>query len=238
MRKGVKIIIFIIGAAVLFLLLQYKFIPRDSFDAWNLPLSGKIIYLDPGHGGPDGGAGDSEALEKDIALEVSRKLRDYLQEQGALVLMTRETDKDLAGDVRGYSRRKRADLHKRVELVNESDADLVISIHLNAIPSPRWSGAQTFYMPHYAANKRAATFIQAELVETLENTNRKAKVIENVYLLKKSKKPSALVEIGFLSNPTERENLLLDSYQDKVAFSIYKGITRYFTEEPSLELEE
>ncbi len=183
MRKGVKIIIFFIGAAVLFLLLQYKFIPRDSFDAWNLPLSGKIIYLDPGHGGPDGGAGDSEALEKDIALEVSRKLRDYLQEQGALVLMTRETDKDLAGDVRGYSRRKTADLHKRVELVNESDADLVISIHLNAIPSPRWSGAQTFYTPHYAANKRAATFIQAELVETLENTNRKAKVIENVYLL-------------------------------------------------------
>lgn len=236
MRKSVKVILFFIGAAVLFLLLQYKFLPKDTFDAWSLPLSGKIIYLDPGHGGPDGGAGDSEALEKDIALDVSLKLRDYLQEQGALVLMTRETDNDLAGDdVRGYSRRKTEDLHQRVKLVNESEADLVISIHLNAIPSPRWSGAQTFYAPHYAANKRAATFIQAELIETLENTDRKAKVIENVYLLKKSKKPSALVEIGFLSNPTERENLLLATYQDKVAFSIYKGITRYFTEEPSLE---
>ncbi|MCJ7839943.1 N-acetylmuramoyl-L-alanine amidase CwlD [Lederbergia sp. NSJ-179] len=238
MRRKAKIILFFIGAAVLFFLLQYQFIPKDSFDTWNLPLTGKIIYLDPGHGGPDGGAGDSEALEKDIALEVSLKLRDYLQEQGALVLMTREADKDLAGsEVKGYSRRKTEDLHKRLKLVNESDADLLISIHLNAIPSPRWHGAQTFYAPHHAENKRAATFIQDELVKTLENTDRKAKIIDHVYLLKKSNKPSALVEIGFLSNPTERKSLLTDSYQDKVAFSIYKGITRYFTDEPSIESE-
>lgn len=111
-RKG-KWLLFTIGGVVLFLLLQYKIVPMDSFQTWNLPLSGKVIYIDPGHGGPDGGAGDSDALEKDIALNVSLKLRDYFQEQGALVLMTRETDTDLAGpDIRGYSRRKTDDLKK------------------------------------------------------------------------------------------------------------------------------
>lgn len=68
--------------------------------------SGKIILLDPGHGGPDGGAGDKSALEKDIALNVSLKVRDFLQQQGALVIMTRESDMDLAPDgMKGYSRR-------------------------------------------------------------------------------------------------------------------------------------
>ncbi|MBS4206283.1 N-acetylmuramoyl-L-alanine amidase CwlD [Lederbergia citrea] len=236
MGRKAKIILFSIGAAVLFLLFQYQFIPKDSFDTWNLPLTGKIIYLDPGHGGPDGGAGNKDALEKDIALKVAHKLRDYLQEQGALVLMTRETDKDLAdSDIRGYSRRKTDDLKRRLKIVNESDADLFLSIHLNSIPSPRWRGAQTFFNPQLADNKRVAKFIQEELVLTLENTDREAKIIQNVYLLKHAKKPGALVEIGFLSNPSERNELKKDEYQEKVAASIYKGILRYFTEEKTLK---
>ncbi|MCR2823727.1 N-acetylmuramoyl-L-alanine amidase CwlD [Lederbergia panacisoli] len=231
-----KIILFFVGAAVLFLLIQYKFLPKDSFDTWNLPLTGKIIYLDPGHGGPDGGAEGGETQEKDIALNVSYMLRDYLQEQGALVLMTRETDTDLASpDTSGLSRRKTEDLHKRLKIINDSEADLFLSIHLNAIPSPRWSGAQTFYAPHNPDNKRAAKFIQQELVLTLGNTTREAKTIQQIFLLKNAKKPGALVEIGFLSNPTERESLKQEQYQEKVAFSIYKGILRYFSEEKSLE---
>lgn len=237
MRRKNKVVLFSIGAVMLFLLLQYQFIPKDSFDSWNLPLSGKIIYLDPGHGGPDGGAGDQEALEKDIALDVSRKLRDYLQEQGALVLMTREDDRDLAeSDINGLSRRKTDDLKKRLKMINESEADLFLSIHLNSIPSPRWRGAQTFYSPHDVNNKRAATFIQDELVHTLENTNRQAKIINNIFILDHSEKPGALVEIGFLSNPEERQNLMSADYQDKVSFSIYKGIMRYFSQEKNLEI--
>lgn len=231
MGRVAKGILFFVGVAVLFLLFQYQFMPRDSFDSWNLPLTGKVIYLDPGHGGPDGGAGDDEALEKDIALEVALKLRDYLQQQGALVLMTRETDTDLADpEIRGYSRRKTDDLKKRLELINESEADLFLSVHLNSIPSPRWSGAQTFFAPHNADNKRAAKLIQDELVLNLENTNREAKIISNIYILKHANKPGALVEVGFLSNPTERHNLIQDEYQDKIAASVYKGILRYFTE--------
>ncbi|MFJ5717749.1 N-acetylmuramoyl-L-alanine amidase CwlD [Neobacillus sp. NPDC093127] len=231
-----KIISFIAGLLVLFLILQHDFSENNSWNSWNLPLSGKIILLDAGHGGPDGGAGTGKTLEKDIALEITLKVRDYLQEQGALVIMTRETDKDLAApDVKGYSRRKVEDLKQRLKMINSSDNDFFVSIHLNAIPSARWSGAQTFYTPHHKENARAAKFIQEELRKNLENTTRKAKPINNVYILKHAKKPGILVEVGFLSNPTEKELLKTEPYQNKVAASINNGIMRYFTNEKELK---
>jgi N-acetylmuramoyl-L-alanine amidase len=231
-----KIISFIAGLLVLFLILQHDFSENNSWNSWNLPLSGKIILLDAGHGGPDGGAGTGKTLEKDIALEITLKVRDYLQEQGALVIMTRETDKDLAApDVKGYSRRKVEDLKQRLKMINSIDNDFFVSIHLNAIPSARWSGAQTFYTPHHKENARAAKFIQEELRKNLENTTRKAKPINNVYILKHAKKPGILVEVGFLSNPTEKELLKTEPYQNKVAASINNGIMRYFTNEKELK---
>ncbi|WMJ16053.1 N-acetylmuramoyl-L-alanine amidase CwlD [Geobacillus proteiniphilus] len=214
------------------LLFPSLFSDLTSTKPWNLPLSGRIIVLDPGHGGPDGGAVGGEVVEKDIALNVAKKLRDYLQQQGALVLMTRETDRDLASpSTRGYSRRKTEDLLERTAFVNRSNADLFISIHLNAIPSPRWRGAQTFYYGSFIENERLARFIQAELRRNLENTHRLEKMIDTVYLLKHAKIPGALVEVGFLSNPDERELLASDGYQTKLAASIYKGVLRYFSNE-------
>jgi N-acetylmuramoyl-L-alanine amidase len=230
----IKIIVFAVGLLALFFILQIDF--TDEQETWNLPLSGKIILLDAGHGGPDGGAGTGETLEKDIALNITLKVRDYLQQQGALVVMTRSTDTDLADPgTRGYSRRKVEDLKNRLKIINDSDNDFFVSIHLNAIPSPRWSGAQTFYAPHHKENARAAKFIQEELVRNLENTNRKAKPISSVYILKHAKKPGVLVEVGFLSNPAEKANLKKDEYQEKVAASIYEGILRYFTNEKELK---
>jgi N-acetylmuramoyl-L-alanine amidase len=238
-KKRIKVIGFSVGLLILFLILQYDFLKEDTWGSWNLPLSGKIILLDPGHGGPDGGAGNEQALEKDIALDITLKVREYLQEQGALVIMTRETDTDLADSgTRGYSRRKVEDLKKRLKMINDKDNDFFVSIHLNAIPSSRWSGAQTFYAPHFKENAKAAKFIQEELRVNLENTTRKAKPINQVYILKNAKKPGVLVEVGFLSNPSEREQLKKDSYQEKVAVSIYQGILRYFTNEKELKEEE
>jgi N-acetylmuramoyl-L-alanine amidase len=230
-----KIITFFVGLFVLFLILQHDFMEGNSWSSWNLPLSGKIILLDPGHGGPDGGAGTGQTLEKDIALKITLKVRDYLQQHGALVIMTRETDKDLAAaDTRGYSRRKVEDLKKRLAMINNDDNDLFVSIHLNAIPSSEWSGAQTFYAPHYQENAKAAKFIQAELRENLGNTTRKAKPINSIYILENAKKPGVLVEVGFLSNPNEKENLKKDSYQESIAVSIYQGIIRYYSNEQEL----
>lgn len=230
--KRIKLISFVLGLVILFFILQYDFQENKSWKTWNLPLTGKIILLDPGHGGPDGGAGDQSTLEKDIALKISLKLRDLLQQQGALVVMTRTTDTDLADPgVKGYSRRKIEDLRQRLKMINTTDIDLFVSIHLNAISSSRWSGAQTFYASQYEENEAAAKFIQDELRLNLENTTRQAKPLNQVYILKNAKKPGVLVEVGFLSNQTEKANLIKNSYQDKVAASIYTGVLRYFTYE-------
>jgi N-acetylmuramoyl-L-alanine amidase len=235
-KSRAKVVGFFVGLLVLFLILQYDFKENDSMKSWSLPLSGKIILLDAGHGGPDGGAGTGDTLEKDIALNITLKVRDYLQQHGALVVMTRTSDKDLAdADTRGYSRRKVEDLKKRLKMINDRDNDFFVSIHLNAIPSSRWSGAQTFYAPHFKENAKAAKFIQDELRRNLENTDRKAKPLDSVYILKNSKKPGVLVEVGFLSNPGEKEKLKKDSYQEKVAASIYQGIIRYYTNEKELK---
>lgn len=232
MWNRLKYTVFAVALVVLFLLVTFKFVGEYSWNSWNLPLSGKVIILDPGHGGPDGGASGGDVLEKDIALSISKMVRDYLQEQGALVIMTREQDEDLAGDVQGYRARKQADLIQRVSLINDSQADLFLSIHLNAFPSSKSSGAQTFYTLRYSENKEVAKFIQAEFIDNLENTKRQAKVIDNVYIMKYAKKPGALIEVGFLSNGEERNQLIKTAYQNKVAISIYEGIMRFYTEEP------
>lgn len=232
MKKKIKWVAFISGFIMLLILFQWQFTNNNSWDSWNLPLTGKVIYIDPGHGGPDGGAVGSNTLEKDISLSISLIIRDYLQEQGALVLLTRDEDVDLADEnTKGYSRRKGEDLKKRVNIINESEADLYLSIHLNAIPSSRWSGAQTFYNGRYIENEHIAKYIQDELRKNLENTNRVAKPIDGVYLLKNVKKPGALVEVGFLSNPEEEKLLSKKVYQEKVAASIYNGVLRYFSNE-------
>ena len=237
MREGYRlkkwhIWAFITGLFTLIFLFQYQFFNEDTWEQWNLPLTGKVFILDPGHGGPDGGAVGGDILEKDVALQVSLYLRDYLQEQGAFVLMTRETDVDLADpNTKGYSRRKGEDLRRRVEMVNHSNGDMFISLHLNAIPSPKWRGAQTFYYRSLEDNERVAKFIQDELRTNLGNTDRSAKSINGIYLLKHANIPGALVEVGFLSNRSERELLRSEEYQKALAGSIYNGIMRHYTNE-------
>jgi N-acetylmuramoyl-L-alanine amidase len=222
------------GALLLLFIVYYEMEIQDSGTSWSTPLSGKVVVLDAGHGGPDGGAvGKGDVIEKDITLSIAHDLKDYLQQAGALVLMTREKDQDLADkDTKGLSRRKTEDLMRRVKFVEKADPDLLISIHLNAIPSPRWHGAQTFYDPHVEQSRHLAKFIQDSLRYQLENTKRYADAISNIYLIKTVDVPAALVEVGFLSNPTERDQLKTEPYQKKVAASIYQGILRYYSGEP------
>ncbi|MEB1809780.1 MAG: N-acetylmuramoyl-L-alanine amidase CwlD [Bacillaceae bacterium] len=234
MKKWIKGGGFALAIVGLLFIVQYQFISDDSWSTWQLPLSGKVIILDPGHGGPDGGAvSKSGLLEKDVTLEIALNLRDYLQEAGALVLMTREEDKDLAdSDIKKIRHRKVQDLKRRVELINGSDGDMFVSIHLNAIPSPKWKGAQTFYNRTIEENEYIAKFVQDEIRRNLENTHRVAKPIGNVFLIKQAQIPGVLVEVGFLSNPEEARLLEKEKYQQKVAASIYQGILRYYSEEP------
>ena len=205
----------------------------DSIDSLALPLTGKVIVVDPGHGGMDGGAvGADQTLEKEIALIVSHKLRDYLQQSGANVYLTRETDRYLAEDsTNSVSQRKVEDIKNRVAFMEEKDPDIFITIHLNALPSTQWRGAQTFYHPNQPQSQVLAETIQAQIRTNLENTTRQALAINGVYVLKHANRPAALVEIGFLSNPDERELLKQASYQDEMAASIYLGVLEYFSEQ-------
>ncbi|MEW4286525.1 N-acetylmuramoyl-L-alanine amidase CwlD [Priestia koreensis] len=232
MKKYKIALVATIVLILLGVMIQHQITQRNSWKSWNLPLSGKIVIIDAGHGGPDGGAVGDEVLEKDVTLKISLMIRDYLQGQGALVMMTRDDDYDLADEqVKGYGRRKVEDLKKRLKLINESSADMYLSIHLNAIPSAKWRGAQTFYHGSLEENKNLAKFIQAEIKDNLKNTDRDAKPIQGIYLLKHAKVPGALVEVGFLSNRAERELLQTKKYQRKIAESIYEGVNRYLTEE-------
>jgi len=201
---------------------------------WTLPLSGKVIALDAGHGGADGGAvSRGGVIEKDLNLAIVLYLRDYLQQAGALVLLTREGDYDLAlPETKGYSKRKTEDLLRRADQVSKRQADLAISIHMNSIPSPRWSGAQTFYSVKNDEGKRLASDIQSELRSMLGNTQRIAKEADTVYLLKTLTMPTALVEVGFLSHPEEANLLADEEYQRKVAASIYRGILKFASGAP------
>jgi N-acetylmuramoyl-L-alanine amidase len=107
----------------------------------------------------------------------------------------------------------------------------MVSIHMNSIPSPRWSGAQTFYFPNHQDNQLLANLIQDEIKQNLQNTNRVVKTVNTVFLLKALKIPNALVEVGFLSNPQEAELLAKEGYQKKVAAAIYTGLLRYYSGE-------
>lgn len=227
--------LWIVGLVLLIYIVQLPLTKTETaWEAWSLPLSGTTIVIDPGHGGPDGGASGSDGTqEKEISLDVSLYVRDYLQQNGATVHLTREEDTDLAAEhTKGLSNRKTEDIKNRLAFVKEKDPDLFITIHLNAIPSPKWSGAQTFYYPKYDESKHLAKMIQAEIIRNLENTTREALPIQGVYLLKHAEVPSAIVEIGFLSNETELELLKDKDYQRQMAASIYNGILRFQTEEP------
>jgi N-acetylmuramoyl-L-alanine amidase len=232
-RGAVKLIMAAALTLLIAMVFTYEVPSTKTWSYWTLPLSGKIIAIDPGHGGPDGGAVSKEgAVEKEINLAIALYLRDYLQQAGALVVMTRETDKDLADpELTGYSKRKTQDLLRRAALIEQNNADLYISIHMNSIPSSRWHGAQTFYYPGHPDNKTLAAFIQNEIKQNVGNTNREIKTEESVYLLKTLKMPGALVEVGFLSNPEEARLLADKTYQKKMAAAIYRGIFRYATGE-------
>ncbi len=192
-----------------------------------------IIFIDPGHGGYDGGAkGGNGIVEKDLNLLISIHLRNYLEQAGIRVYLTRDKDTDFVSPGKGT--KKKRDLDKRIEMINQSDCDFFISIHMNSLRNPRWHGAQTFYYEEYAENKLLAECIQNSLIEVLQNTDRRPKTVKTLYLFKKVKKPGALIEAGFLSNPYEANLLKQVQYQDKVAFAIYGGILKYLNQEDNL----
>lgn len=185
-----------------------------------------IIVLDPGHGGRDGGAiGIDGTYEKDITLSICLKLRSLLANVGIKVLMTRDADYDLAPV--GSRNHKRDDIHKRVKMINDANADFFISIHANSFPSSKVYGAQTFYQKNESLSRDLAVCIQDAIIVNLLNTKRLPKEIYGIYLIDHVKIPGVLVEVGFLSNPQELHLLKDNNYHLQMAKVIFLGICKY-----------
>lgn len=224
-----RALVFLLAIAVVLtpvLVLRYY----RAQETLSVPLLYRVVAVDPGHGGVDPGALGREGVhEKDIVLNIGLKLRSLLQSAGAIVVMTRDTDTDLSDEALGnqYSRRKRQDLERRVELIDASGAELLVSIHVNSIASERWSGGQAFYQEGSEAAKSLAGHIQAAMKEVLKNTSRQ-ETTGDYYIMRETKTVTSLVEVGFISNNNERQLLMQADYQDKVAWAIYVGILRYF----------
>ena len=187
----------------------------------NLDLIGKVIYIDPGHGGIDPGATYKDIYEKDINLSIALKLKKELENNGAIVYLTRYDDIDLSISTNNH---KKSDLNNRVRAINNSNADLFISIHLNSYGTS-WHGVQIFYDDNNSTNEVLASIMDKNIKNL--NGNRTYKKKNNLYLLKNIKIPGILVEVGFLSNDNERYLLTNSKYQEKVSKSLCNGIKEY-----------
>jgi N-acetylmuramoyl-L-alanine amidase len=190
-------------------------------DASQPKLLEKKIYIDPGHGGKDPGATYKDLKESNINLEISKELKKELEKKGAQIYLTRNGDYDLSKNK--TSNHKKSDLLNRAKIINESDCDIYISIHLNSDPSPTWNGTQIFYTNKNKENKKIAETIQQQL-----NTKRSIKELKNMYLFDRITKPGILVEAGFISNSNDRYKLTNEEYQKELAQLITKGIIEYF----------
>lgn len=199
----------------------------DSAQSQKNSLKGKVIVVDPGHGGSDTGAiGPSHVAEKNVTLAIARDLRKLLYDEGAKVILTRTSDQDVA-----YNGTTDIDeLQARVTMANQADADLFISIHADAFAGYA-NGTATYFYP--GSDDSLARFVQGSMVGQLKLHDRGVQA-NDYYVLKHTTMPAILAEVAFISNPKEEKLLSNSSFDKKVAVGIYNGIKKYFLANPIL----
>lgn len=184
-------------------------------------LRGKVIVVDPGHGGSNPGAVANNDREADNNLAVGLKLRDKLTAAGAKVILTRSQDRTVAPEGSSLG----DELQARVNLAESNHADMFISIHSNENPDPSIAGAMTFY--HSAKSPQLAVSVQSELIKATGAVD-KGTSPATFYVLRNTSMPGILVEMGFVSNAAEASRLQNDSYQSNIAQGIFAGVVKYF----------
>ncbi len=194
--------------------------------------SGKVrdaettVVIDAGHGDQDPGKiGVNDALEKDVNLQIAKRIKKLLEKKNIKVIMTREDDTTLARD--GGGSQKVQDMKARVELINKTKPNLAVSIHQNSYPEESVHGAQVFYFTHSAEGERAAGIMQKALLAVDPENTRQEKADDGYYLLRRTEVPTIIVECGFLSNREEAGKLVDKEYQKKVAEAVVQGIEEY-----------
>ena len=185
----------------------------------------KIITIDPGHGGSDSGAiGPNGYTEKEGAFVISQKVASILNQSGAKVVMTRDSDVD----VYGPNASARNELQARVDVGNNANSDIFVSIHCNAFVNPAANGTQTFYYGSSYQGQRLAQNIQEKMIEANGLRDRGISTC-NFYVVKHSYMPAVLIETAFITNYDEEALLSDDEWQTTMAKAIAEGINEYFS---------
>lgn len=185
-----------------------------------------VILIDAGHGGVDGGAkGKNGTEEKGINLEISKKLRKSLEDEGYKVYMTREDENSLGAN-------KAADLNARCKMKKETNCDVFISIHQNKFNIERCFGSQVWYANNTSSSSLALAIQESLKENTDDNNKRLSKPAKDQYKILRDgyEGASVIVECGFLSNYNEEKLLKTEEHQDKIVKGITCGINKYFAD--------
>lgn len=193
-------------------------------DSSNVQKAERCIVIDAGHGGDDPGKiGINGALEKDLNLEIARKVESLLRLEGIETVLTRTGSEGLYDA--GTENKKVQDMKRRIEKIEEASPMLTVSIHQNSYPEEYVKGAQVFYYKDSKESENAAKLMQESLKQRLDPQNhREAKANASYFLLKKTSSPIIIVECGFLSNQEEAKKLSDPAYQEQVAWAVFMGI--------------
>lgn len=227
-RRSMRRVTMFCAAVVVVNLLAFRFLAAADMDEVSLDaVSGRTVVIDAGHGGIDSGARYHNLLEKDITLALSLKLGELLKAHGATVVYTREGDVDYYTKGKGG---KRNDLLTRIDMINQSQADVFVSIHCNAVKESRWTGSQIFYNPKLEDNKKIAEMMQSRLRDFPPNNRRQAKRDEKILVLNSAQIPGVLVEAGYLSNSKEAALLSDAAYQSRFVEQLGKSLASYVHE--------
>lgn len=189
---------------------------------------GKIIVIDAGHGGEDGGATSCTGiLESQFNLEIAERLNDLFHLLGIHTKMIRQTDCSIYTTGETLSQKKISDLRERVRIVNSFADCILISIHQNHFSDSKYSGAQVFYAPTQGSKELAEVLQQGFVRAVNPGSHRQIKKADGIYLMQQITAPGVLVECGFLSNPQEEYNLRSKTYQQKLCAVIACAVSNH-----------
>lgn len=231
-RKNKKIFITTIKAktillALCFMVLISAVVYSSKTEFVSVPKDVPIIVIDAGHGGVDGGCIGkyTKVVESELNLVYAKNLKRQLIGYGFCVVMTRNGSGGLYDE--GAANLKKSDMKKRKEIIENSNCDIVISIHMNSYVLESSSGGQVFYDKENKTGQALAESLQEQIRLGLGNTTKKASA-GDYYILNATSKPAALIECGFVSNKKEELLLQQKSYQDKFCYAILCGIVKFF----------
>lgn len=234
LRRYGKLYLIIIAAFTALALMAAAYTQRTT--SVSAPGGGMHIWIDPGHGGEDGGAlAPCGRRESEYNLEISLRLRDLLRLCGMRISMTREADCALYDrDCATISQKKASDLRSRAQMIRRTPEAIVLSIHLNHFPEAKYRGAQCFYNGAEGSKALAEAMQNAVRCGLDPDNHRGVKSAGGIYLMEHIPNTAVLIECGFLSNPDEESLLRTPAYQRRLCCALCAGLLTYAREETLL----